>query len=48
MICNNCGKNTPFIGKVCNWCGAEKTNSDREQSIIVTIIVVAIFLWLVL
>lgn len=48
MICSNCGKNTPFIGKVCNWCNAEKTKQDRRDSIIVALIVAGVFLWWVL
>jgi predicted RNA-binding Zn-ribbon protein involved in translation (DUF1610 family) len=29
MLCLNCGREIPFVGKVCPWCGEDKALSNR-------------------
>jgi len=43
MRCSNCGKETPFSGKVCHWCNNDKSKDQKTHSIIF-IIVIFIFL----
>jgi hypothetical protein len=31
MKCSNCGKDTPFTGNVCHWCGANKMVDQQDQ-----------------
>jgi len=33
MRCSNCGKETPFAGKVCHWCGADKSKDQMQTSL---------------
>ena len=31
MRCSNCGKETPFSGNVCHWCGANKKADQQDH-----------------
>lgn len=44
MRCSNCGKETPFGGKVCHWCGNDKSKDQKTYSIIMVIVIIAFFL----
>ena len=32
MICVNCGKDTPTLGRVCPYCGASKAESAANEA----------------
>lgn len=44
MRCSNCGKETPFSGKVCHWCNNDKSKDQKTFSIIMVIVIIAFFL----
>lgn len=47
MRCSNCGKETPFSGKVCHWCNNDKSKDQLTAigAMIIAIIVVLI-IWI--
>lgn len=44
MRCSNCGKETPFSGKVCNWCGNDKSKDQKTHSIAFIVVIILFFL----
>ena len=40
MLCSNCGKDTPFVGKVCPWC--HHNNKENYQLIFAMVCISAV------
>lgn len=48
MLCSNCGKDIPMVGKVCPWCHVDKSK-DQVTNVLATVgalVGAAIGLWL--
>ena len=47
MRCSNCGKETPFSGKVCHWCNNDKSKDQQTHSkiVVISIIIVLFLFW---
>ena len=44
MRCSNCGKETPFTGKVCHWCNNDKSKDQKTHSIAFVVVIILFFL----
>jgi hypothetical protein len=44
MRCSNCGKETPFSGKVCHWCNNDKSKDQAAHSKIVFVSIIIVFI----
>ena len=44
MRCSNCGKETPFTGKVCHWCNNDKSKDQQLYSKFMAVFIIVIFI----
>lgn len=47
MRCSNCGKETPFGGKVCHWCGNDKSKDQSlyAKCVLISAIIMLFLFW---